>query len=123
MRWPSSVRCDSARSRRSTSPPSSVSRALIARVRDGWVTLHRSAALVKFRVSLTAKKYRIWCISKARPSLPTYGRISERTGGHGAIRRQLDHVETRNMLATKTDRHTKEKIGREPCRDRVCQYE
>jgi hypothetical protein len=34
--------------------------------------LHRSAALVKFSVSLTAKKHRIWCISKVRPSLHTH---------------------------------------------------
>jgi hypothetical protein len=35
----------------------------MARVRDGCATLQRAAALVKFSVSLTAKKYRIWCIS------------------------------------------------------------
>ena len=73
MRLPSSVRCDSARSRRSNSPPSSASSALIARVREGCATWHRSAALVKFSVSLTARKYRIWCISNVRPPLRTHG--------------------------------------------------
>jgi hypothetical protein len=35
----------------------------------GCATLQRSAALVKFSVSLTAKKYRMWCISKVWTSL------------------------------------------------------
>src|SRR5579862_3415792 len=35
----------------------------MARVKAGWVTLQASAARVKFRLSQTARKYRIWCIS------------------------------------------------------------
>src|SRR6202140_1069186 len=72
MRWPSSVRCDSVRSRRTNSPPSSVSRALMARLRAGCDTLHGSAALAKFSVSLSAKKKRIWSFPKVWPPLRTH---------------------------------------------------
>jgi hypothetical protein len=45
-----------ARSRENSSPPSSPSSFWIARVRAGWLTWHCSAALVKFKVRLTARK-------------------------------------------------------------------
>ena len=40
-------------------PPISSSSLWIARVKAGWLTLHCSAALVKFSVSLRATKYRM----------------------------------------------------------------
>src|SRR5215470_18686162 len=65
MRWPSSVSWACGRSRRNRSPPSSSSRCLMARVSDGCVTLHLSAALVKFSSLAVARKYLTCCISIA----------------------------------------------------------
>src|SRR5262245_65883940 len=62
MRWPSSVSWACGRSRRNRSPPSSPSSCLMARVSDGCVTLHVSAALVKLRSLTVARKYLTWCI-------------------------------------------------------------
>ena len=53
---PSSVRWVWLRSRLNSGPPSSSSSSLIARVSEGWVTLHFSAARVKLSVSHSATK-------------------------------------------------------------------
>jgi hypothetical protein len=62
--------------------------------------LQRSAALVKFSVSLTAKKYRIWCISIAGHSLRSYvstqtclavGTITYRVLGDQAVHSSRRH--------------------------------
>src|ERR1041384_5320965 len=63
MRSPSGVSMARGRSRRNNSPPSSPSSSLMARVSEGCATWHSSAALVKFSVRATARKYRTWCIS------------------------------------------------------------
>jgi hypothetical protein len=67
----------------------------MARVKAGCATLQRPAALVKFSVSLTAKKYRIWCISKVLTSLYRDGGISRPRAkayrGPSRRTRALDH--------------------------------
>ena len=55
--WPSSVRCVRVRSRRNRSPPKPASSSLIALMSEGGLTLHFSAARVKFKVATTARKY------------------------------------------------------------------
>jgi hypothetical protein len=66
----------------------------MARDKAGCATLQRSAALVKFSVSLTAKKYRIWCISKVRRSLRSHARHCRARGVHsGASVRAIERFD------------------------------
>src|SRR5262249_38732762 len=112
MRWPSSVSCVWGRSRRNRSPPSSSSSCLIARVSDGCVTLHRSAALVKFSSLTVARKYRTWCISIAgfyqsisQPALALRGcgrQIAGRAWRNVNIAVRPDNGKTRDKTGGKT---------------------
>src|SRR5262249_3499139 len=81
------------------SPPSSSSSCLMARVSDGCVTLHVSAALVKLRSLTVARKYLTWCISIAE----FYQAVSQLALALGGPVRQMGAKEQTSLQRSARD--------------------